>query len=275
MFVKAAIDEGIDKIRITGGEPTLRADLDHFIRMITTYAPHIDLAMTSNGYLLGECAQRLADAGLSRINISLDSLDEHTAHKIAGKSVLANVLAGIKSSIDAGMSVKLNSVILKGINDHEICDLLSYAKWKKVPIRFIEYMENSHAINALEGLKSAEILDVLSTQYDFVRVPKEECSPATLYECRDGYRFGIIEPHKDDFCTSCNRIRLTAEGQLIPCLYFDEALSIADSLKHNNLPHAVEILRQVVRNKPEKNRWSAVPNLDEALSNRAFYMTGG
>ncbi len=272
-FVKAAIDEGITKIRITGGEPTLREDLDKFLAMICGYKNDIDIAMTTNGFLLSQCADKLAKAGLKRINISLDSLKPEVAKQIAGgKDVLKEVLSGIDAALAVGLKVKLNSVPIKGVNEDEIIDLLEYAKAKGVMIRFIEFMENRHAKDGVKGLSSSEILAVISAKYTITEVQKEFSSPAKLYRTEDGYMFGVIEPHKEDFCDSCNRLRLTAEGYLIPCLYFDEALSIKDALKAGDVGAAIEIFKKVIKDKPQKNRWGGE---DAESSGRAFYMTGG
>ena len=272
-FIKVAIDEGVKKVRITGGEPLLRENLDRFIAMIYNYKPDIDLAMTTNGFLLPNTAQKLKDAGLKRINISLDSLQKEVAWKIAQKDVLDHVIKGIEKSIEVGLKVKINTVPMKGINDNEIVKLLEYCKHKNIPIRFIEYMENSFAKSDLKGLKSDEVLKIIGEKYSFEDEGIELGSPSHYYKFPDGYRFGIIEPHRDDFCTHCNRIRLTAEGHLIPCLYFDEAMSIKDSIKSGDIKKATEILRDVVKNKPEKNRWSE--NEGSEISTRAFYETGG
>ncbi len=272
-FVKAAIDEGITKIRITGGEPTLREDLDKFLKMIYDYKPDMDIAMTTNGFLLSQCAQNLANAGLKRINISLDSLRPETAKQIAGgKDVLEQVLSGIDAALKAGLRVKLNTVPLKGVNDDELIDIIEYARKKGVMLRFIEFMENTHAAKGAVGLNSDEILSIVGQKYEFEEIQKEFSSPAKLYRMKDGYKFGVIEPHKEDFCDSCNRLRLTAEGYLIPCLYFDEALSIKDAVKAGDIPAAIEIFKKVIKDKPQKNRWGGE---DAEMSVRAFYMTGG
>jgi len=271
-FVKVAIDEGITKVRITGGEPLLREHLDKFINMIFNYKPDIDLAMTTNGYLLDETAERLKKAGLKRLNISLDSLKPEIAKKIAQKDVLEKVLKGIERSLEVGLKVKLNTVPLKNINDDEVLDILEFAKSKNVVVRFIEFMENSFAKQNLTGLTSKEILEIIGTKYKLKDNGIEPGSPSHYYQLEDGYKFGIIEPHRDDFCENCNRIRLTAEGFLIPCLYFDEALSIKKAIKNGNLSEATEILKTVVKNKPEKNRWSGA---EQEESSRAFYQTGG
>jgi len=272
-FIKVAIDEGVTKVRITGGEPLLREHLDKFIAMIYNYKPDIDLAMTTNGYLLPKTAEKLKKAGLKRINISLDSLKKETAWKIAQKDVLKQVFAGIEKSIEVGLKVKINNVPMKDINDSEILDMLEYCKEKDIPIRFIEYMENSFAKNDLKGLSSDEVLKIIGSRYKFEDEGVELGSPSHYYKLDNGYRFGIIEPHRDDFCTHCNRIRLTAEGNLIPCLYFDEAMSIKESIKAGDIKKATEILREVVKNKPEKNRWT--DKGENEISSRAFYETGG
>jgi len=271
-FVKVAIDEGVDKIRITGGEPLLREDLDRFIQMIHNYKSDIDLALTTNGYLLENVAQRLKDSGLKRINISIDTLKRDVAAKIAQKDVLDKVLAGVEKALEVGLKVKVNMVPLKGINEDEIIDVMEYAKARGMTIRYIEYMENVHAKMGLQGLNGKEILTKVKEKYSICKIGREGSSPAFHYLTDDGYKFGLIDPHKHDFCESCNRIRLTAEGFLIPCLYFDEAMSIRDAVKAGDIEGASGILREVLKNKPEKNRWS-----DESgeESTRAFYETGG
>ncbi|MDD2886868.1 MAG: GTP 3',8-cyclase MoaA [Aliarcobacter sp.] len=273
-FIKVSIDEGIKKVRITGGEPLLRENLDVFLKMIFDYKNDIDLALTTNGFLLPKIAQKLKDAGLKRINISLDSLNSETAAKIAQKDVLKNVLEGIQAANDVGLKIKINCVPIKGINDIDILDVLEFCKDKGYVVRFIEFMENHHAKDGAKGLNSDEIKAIISQKYpNFKMIPRDTSSPAQYYELEDGFQFGIIEPHKDDFCAQCNRIRLTAEGFLIPCLYFEDAMSIKDAVRNNKMDEAVEILKKVLQNKPEKNRWSSKD--DNEISTRAFYQTGG
>jgi cyclic pyranopterin phosphate synthase len=271
-FIKIGIDNGIRKIRLTGGEPTTRENLDELIAMIHTYAPEVDIGLTTNGFLLPVLAQKLKIAGLKRVNISLDSLERETLHYIVQKDVLEQVKEGIRAAVDAGLSVKINSVILRGINDHEILPLFAYAKEMGAQIRYIEYMENSHASNALKGLRSDEIIDTLGKFYPFIPINKEVSGPANLYETIDGYRFGTIEPHRHDFCATCDRLRLSAEGDLIGCLYFEGAKSIKEAIRNGNTQKATEILSDVVFNKPEKNFWGT-ENVE--VSSRAFYRTGG
>lgn len=271
LFVKAAIDEGIEKIRITGGEPLLRKDLSIFIKMISDYKSDIDLAITTNGFLLKDFAKDLKNAGLKRLNISLDTLDHKKAKTLAQKDVLDSVLSGIDEALNLDLKVKLNTVALKNLNDDELISLLEFAKSKKAQIRFIEFMENTHAYGKLQGLKRDEIIQILSQKYQIQLIKKDEKAPVSIYKA-DDYKFGIIDPHSHEFCDSCNRIRLSAEGLLIPCLYFDEALSIKEAVRKGDIKAAVEILQEVLRNKPEKNKWSVV---DNETSSRAFYQTGG
>ncbi|ADT71930.1 Molybdenum cofactor biosynthesis protein A [Campylobacter jejuni subsp. jejuni S3] len=271
LFVKAAMDEGIEKIRITGGEPLLRKDLSIFIKMISDYKSDIDLAITTNGFLLKDFAKDLKNAGLKRLNISLDTLDHKKAKTLAQKDVLDSVLSGIDEALNLDLKVKLNTVALKNLNDDELISLLEFAKSKKAQIRFIEFMENTHAYGKLQGLKRDEIIQILSQKYQIQLIKKDEKAPVSIYKA-DDYEFGIIDPHSHEFCDSCNRIRLSAEGLLIPCLYFDEALSIKEAVRKGDIKAAVEILQEVLRNKPEKNKWSVV---DNETSSRAFYQTGG
>ncbi len=268
-FIKIAIDEGINKIRITGGEPLLRENLDRFIAMIYEHKNNIDLALTTNGFLLKDVVQKLKSAGLKRINVSLDSLKPEVANFIAQKEVLNEILLGIKKANEVGLKVKINTVIMQNINEAEIIDLFEFAKAHNMPIRYIEYMENSFANSKIKGVKTSEILDKISQKYKFEKMLRDNTSPAQYFKCEDGYIFGVIEPYKDDFCKSCNRIRLTAEGHLIPCLYFDEAMSIKEAIKSNDIQKASEIFKEVIANKPEKNRWG------EDVSSRAFFETGG
>ena len=272
-FVQVAIDEGIEKIRITGGEPTLRHDIDRFIKMISDYKNDIDLAMTTNGYLLKDSAKKLKEAGLKRINISLDSLKLEVAAKIAKKDVLKNVLEGIEAALDVGLKIKINMVPLKGLNDIEIVDILEFSKKRGIEVRYIEYMENVHAHSDLKGLNGKEILEHIKKAYEIEKIGRIGSSPAFMYKLKnEDYRFGLIDPHKHDFCESCNRIRLTAEGYLIPCLYFDEAMSIKEAVEKKDLDSAVAILKEVLANKPKENRWRESEN---ETSGRAFYETGG
>jgi len=166
-------------------------------------------------------------------------------------------------------------VPLKNINENEINDILDFCIKRQIKVRFIEYMENTHADSSLSGMHGREILTKIKEKHIIKALGREGASPSFNYRLENGYEFGLIDPHKHDFCENCNRIRLTAEGFLIPCLYFDEALSIADAVKAGNISKATEILTEVLRNKPKENRWSEDELADREISKRAFYQTGG
>ena len=158
----------------------------------------------------------------------------------------------------------------------KILDIIAYCKERDIKVRFIEYMENSHANKSIEGMHGREILSKVKEKYTIHALGREGASPSFNYELDDGYQFGLIDPHKHDFCENCNRIRLTAEGHLIPCLYFDEAMSIADAVKKGDIKAAAEVLATVLKDKPKENRWIE-GELEEGqeISSRAFYETGG
>lgn len=267
-FVKVAIDEGVRKIRITGGEPLLRKDLHLFIAQIYDYAPHIDLALTTNGYFLEYYAKQLKEAGLCRVNVSLDSLDNHRVEIMSKKNVLPRILKGIDAAIAMGLRVKLNMVPIKGINDDEVCSMLDFACSKNVMLRYIEFMENTHA-NDIKGLSELEILAQIKQLHDIEFI--EQSGPARIYRLESGEQFGIIAPHNDDFCKSCNRVRLSADGLVIPCLYYDDAVSVKDALHSGDKVAIKAAIERALHNKPEKNRWGC----EESVSTRAFYKTGG
>ncbi len=268
-FVKVCIDEGVKKVRITGGEPLLREGLEHFIAMIAQYKEDIDLALTTNAYLLPQAAQKLKEAGLKRINVSLDSLKPKIAEKIAQKDVLQTVLEGIDKADEVGLKIKVNCVPMQGVNDDELLDILDFCKQRGYTVRFIEFMENQQALMTTKGYTSEEIQKIIAQKYHFVKCERKGSSPSQDYMLDDGYVFGIIEPHKDDFCATCNRVRLTASGVLIPCLYFEDAQSIKEAIQNKDIQKATQILKNVLANKPEKNKWS------QETSSRAFYETGG
>ncbi|ALV23843.1 molybdenum cofactor biosynthesis protein A [Campylobacter iguaniorum] len=272
-FIKICLDNGVTKIRLTGGEPLVRSGIENFIAMINGYKPGLDLAMTTNGFLLAKKAQALKDAGLKRLNISLDSLDPKKANFLARKDVLEHVLEGIKTACELGFGVKLNTVALKGVNDAELVELMDFAKSCNAQIRYIEFMENSHASGELKGLRKDDILGIIRQKYNLKEITKSPNSPSSLFELEDGYKFGIIDPHKHDFCATCNRLRLSAEGLLIPCLYYEDGKSIREAMRAGDIKKACEILREVIANKPEKNKWENDGKGE--ISSRAFYQTGG
>ncbi|WP_033605481.1 GTP 3',8-cyclase MoaA [Helicobacter pylori] len=271
-FLKIAIDEGVKKIRITGGEPLLRKGLDEFIAKLHAYNKEVALVLSTNGFLLKKMAKGLKDAGLSRVNVSLDSLKSDRVLKISQKDALKNALEGIEESLKVGLKLKLNTVVVKGVNDDEILELLEYAKNRGIQIRYIEFMENTHAKDLVKGLKEREILDLIAQKYKIIETENPKKGSSKIYMLENGYQFGIIAPHSDDFCQSCNRIRLASDGKICPCLYYQDAIDAKEAIINKDTKMMKRLLKQSIINKPEKNMWNDKNN---DTSTRAFYYTGG
>ncbi|WQW65802.1 GTP 3',8-cyclase MoaA [Helicobacter pylori] len=271
-FLKIAIDEGVKKIRITGGEPLLRKGLDEFIAKLHAYNKEVALVLSTNGFLLKKMAKDLKKAGLSRVNVSLDSLKSDRVLKISQKDALKNALEGIEESLKVGLKLKLNMVVMKGVNDDEILELLEYAKNRSIQIRYIEFMENTHAKDLVKGLKEEEILDLIAQKYKIMETEKPKQGSSKIYTLENGYQFGIIAPHSDDFCQSCNRIRLASDGKICPCLYYQDAIDAKEVIINKDTKMMKRLLKQSVINKPEKNMWN---DKNSETPTRAFYYTGG
>ncbi len=271
-FLKIAIDEGVKKIRITGGEPLLRKGLDEFIAKLHAYNKEVALVLSTNGFLLKKMAKGLKDAGLSRVNVSLDSLKSDRVLKISQKDALKNVLEGIEESLKVGLKLKLNTVVIKSVNDDEILELLEYAKNRGIQIRYIEFMENTHAKDLVKGLKEEEILDLIAQKYKIMGMEKPKQGSSKIYTLENGYQFGIIAPHSDDFCQSCNRIRLASDGKICPCLYYQDAIDAKEAIINKDTKMMEKLLKQSIINKPEKNMWN---DKNSETPTRAFYYTGG
>ncbi|NHB44506.1 GTP 3',8-cyclase MoaA [Helicobacter pylori] len=271
-FLKIAIDEGVKKIRITGGEPLLRKGLDEFIAKLHAYNKEVALVLSTNGFLLKKMAKGLKDAGLSRVNVSLDSLKSDRVLKISQKDALKNALEGIEESLKVGLKLKLNTVVMKSINDDEILELLEYAKNRSIQIRYIEFMENTHAKSLVKGLKEREILDLIAQKYKIMGMEKPKQGSSKIYTLENGYQFGIIAPHSDDFCQSCNRIRLASDGKICPCLYYQDAIDAKEAIINKDTKMMKRLLKQSIINKPEKNMWD---DKNSETPTRAFYYTGG
>lgn len=271
-FLKIAIDEGVKKIRITGGEPLLRKGLDEFIAKLHAYNKEVALVLSTNGFLLKKMAKDLKNAGLSRVNVSLDSLKSDRVLKISQKDALKNALEGIEESLKVGLKLKLNTVVMKGVNDDEILELLEYAKNRHIQIRYIEFMENTHAKDLVKGLKEKEILDLIAQKYKIMETEKPKQGSSKIYTLENGYQFGIIAPHSDDFCQSCNRIRLASDGKICPCLYYQDAIDAKEVIINKDIKNIKRLLKQSIINKPEKNMWN---DKNSETPTRAFYYTGG
>ncbi|SDS05081.1 GTP 3',8-cyclase MoaA [Microlunatus soli] len=218
---------GIRTVRLTGGEPLLRKGLEELVAGIAALPTRPQIALTTNGIGLARRAERLVDAGLDRINISLDTLDADTFVRLTRRRRLDDVLAGVAAATEAGLQpVKINSVLMRGINDHEAGPLLRWAIEQGVQLRFIEQMplDAQHGWDRDTMITAAEIRTTLAAEFDLVEdqvdVRSRGSAPAELYRIAGtAHRVGIIAAVSEPFCGACDRVRLTADGQLRNCLF--------------------------------------------------------
>lgn len=223
-IVRVSVNLGIEKIRLTGGEPLLRQQLEKLIEKIAKIDGVRDLAMTTNGFLFSQKAKALRDAGLRRISFSMDSLDRDNFKKITGRDGLQEVLDGIDTAQQLGFApVKVNAVIIRGINDHEIEALAEFAKNKQLSFRFIEFMplDSGRAWQKELVVRGSEILERLQRSFRLNPVTstnKSETAKRWAFE-NSPAEIGIIAPVSEPFCGHCNRLRLTADGKIRTCLF--------------------------------------------------------
>ncbi len=223
---------GVNAIRLTGGEPTVRAKLSILVAKLA--ALNVDLAMTTNGVTLPLLADELRAAGLVRINISLDSLRADRFEQLTRRNDLPRVLEGIEAALDAGFSpVKVNVVVMKGINDDEIVDFAHFGRDRGLVVRFIEFMplDADEIWTNDQVMTQTEILNCLSGEFDLV--PLERTSaPATRWRYADGTgEIGIVASVSQSFCESCDRVRITADGQFRNCLFATEETDVRALLR--------------------------------------------
>jgi cyclic pyranopterin phosphate synthase len=226
---------GVGKVRLTGGEPLLRHDLPTLVRLLAGQRGIRDLALTTNGILLGREAAGLRAAGLGRVTVSLDTLRPERMAEFARSARHADVIGGIDAAIAAEFpSVKLNSVVIRGYNDDEIVDLLEFARGRGVEARFIEYMDvgGATAWSLGQVVSQREILDVVARRYGPVRALDDRgWAPAERFALADGTRFGVIASTTAPFCRTCDRGRLTADGTFLLCLYGERGLDLRGLLR--------------------------------------------
>ena len=218
------VQSGVDKIRLTGGEPLLRRDLEKLISKLSSLSGLKDLCLTTNGSLLTEKISVLQSAGLSRINVSLDTLNSEKFARIRRRGDLAKVLEGLFAAKRCGLHpIKINAVIERGVNDDDIIDLVEFSRKNGFAIRFIEYMDvgNSNNWTSEKLVSKKEILDIIDARYPLREVERDKGSaPSVDYEFIDGQgEVGVIASVTEPFCLSCVRARLTADGKLVTCLF--------------------------------------------------------
>ncbi len=235
-LVDVFIELGVDKVRLTGGEPLLRRDLPALIEPLAAKPGLRDLAITTNGVLLAEHAASLKAAGLHRVTVSLDTLDPARFVALTRRTTHARVLEGIASLARAGFTgTKLDTVVMRGVNDDEIVPLIEFAKTVPAEVRFIEYMDVGGATQwSMDKVVSRrQILDVVRGHYGAVEeVVEVSTAPADRFRLPDGTVFGIISSTTAPFCADCDRSRLTADGQWYLCLYATRGIDLRGPLRH-------------------------------------------
>jgi cyclic pyranopterin phosphate synthase len=227
---------GVEKVRLTGGEPLLRHDLATLTRMLSGNRRIRDLALTTNGLLLAKHAAALKRAGLGRMTVSLDTLRPERMQILARTDRHADVLAGIAAARREGFPLKLNTVVMRDTNDDELSDLIEFARAHEAEVRFIEYMDVGGATgwSAEQVLSQREMLERLASRYGTITPVQnpDHAAPAERFRLSDGTVFGIVASTTTPFCRSCDRSRLTADGTWFLCLYAERGVDLREPLRN-------------------------------------------
>ena len=256
------VELGIEKLRLTGGEPMLRRDIETIIRKLARLKTSglRDLALTTNGYYLPDRARSLKDAGLDRVTISLDSLKRDVFKRMTGVDVLDKVLAGIAAAKEAKLEpIKINAVIVRGHNEDEVADFAAFARDYDVKMRFIEFMplDSGHEWAREDVVSGKEIRDRISERFPLVRVEVARGSEtSSRYRFADGApgEIGIIAPVTEPFCGACSRIRLTADGQIRTCLFSTVEHSLRDVVRSGaTRAEIIEYIHSVILKKEPRH----------------------
>ena len=280
-IVNITVGLGVKKVRITGGEPLVRQDVEKLVSMISRINGVEDLAMTTNAYLLSGMAQTLKDAGLHRITVSMDSVDDDVFQRMNGRGFgTAKVMNGIDSAKRAGFNpIKINAVVQKGINDHTLVDL---AKWCRdnghIP-RFIEYMDvgtlNEWKLD--EVLPASEIVRIIGEE-----LPVEQLDPAYVGEVARRYRylddkgeFGVISSVTQPFCGDCTRLRLSPEGRIVTCLFAETGTDLREPMRNGATDEQVSDIIQGTWRVREDRYSEERTTMNEPRSKVEMYHIGG
>jgi cyclic pyranopterin phosphate synthase len=226
---------GVEKVRLTGGEPLLRHDLPTLTAMLARSPDVRDLALTTNGVLLAKHAASLKQAGLGRVTVSLDTLRPDRMRELARTDRHADVVEGIAAARGAGFPLKLNTVVIRGVNEDELVDLIEFARAHEAEVRFIEYMDVGGATgwSAEQVVSQREILDILAARYGTITpvTSGDVSAPAERFQLPDGATFGIVASTTAPFCRSCDRSRLTADGTWFLCLYAERGIDLREPVR--------------------------------------------
>ncbi len=256
-LARVALECGVDGIRLTGGEPTVRADLPVLVRLLHDLRDGLDLSLTTNGLKLVELSGALREAGLVRVNVSLDTLDRERFHQLARRDRLHDVLAGLAAAKRAGFApIKVNTVLMRGFNDDEVLPLARWARDEGFELRFIEWMplDFQRQWDRAKLVPADEILAALSSEFALEAAADDDPSaPARTFRYADGRgRVGVIASVTRPFCGQCDRIRLTADGQLRTCLFSVREYDFRRVMRAGGDDDAIEALLRsaVLRKEP-------------------------
>ena len=275
------IDRGITKLRLTGGEPLVRRDM---IDLVTLLARKLgdgldELTLTTNGTRLAEFAERIAAAGVRRINVSLDTLDRERFTQLARRDSLPQVLEGIAAAKEAGLKVKVNTVALKGVNEDELPELIAWAHRQGHELTLIEVMPLGEVEQDRfdQYLPLSTVRERLERRWTLIPSDHRTGGPARYFEvAQTGGRLGLITPLTNNFCDGCNRIRVTATGQLFPCLGGGERVDLRGALRSADPDGALTAaLDEAMRIKPKRHNFAIDRRGSAPALPRHMSMTGG
>jgi cyclic pyranopterin phosphate synthase len=279
MIARAFTQMGVEKIRLTGGEPLVRGGITQLVDEIGALPGLDDFTMTTNGASLPKHAQALYDGGMSRLNISLDSLDPERFKRLTRTGDLTKVIAGIRAAKAAGFKrIKLNAVVLKGRNEDEVVDLVEFARDEGLDISFIEEMplgDVSDHSRAETYCSSDEVQERIEARYPLIPTTEATPGPSRYFRMADSdSRVGFISPHSHNFCSTCNRVRVTVEGRLLLCLGNEHSVDLRAVLRR--YPGDMEALKDAIINamplKPERHHFTTDGDVQVV---RFMNMTGG
>jgi len=263
-FLRIAVQAGISKVRLTGGEPLVRKDLDHLIHEISTMRQDVDISLTTNGTLLAGQAEKFVAAGLKRVNVSIDSLDPARYREITRTGDLSDAMQGVEAALDAGLDpVKINVVVLRHLCE-ELDGFVDLIRRLPVHVRFIEYMSPCGTFDSSFYVSSQEIKRGLESYGPLISAsqPPVGAGPARYFSL-PGARgmMGFISPVSSHFCPECNRLRLTADGKMRPCLFSREEDDVREILRNNEEDEPVlEAIRQSLAKKPRDHGGFKAPS---------------
>ncbi|MEC8918647.1 GTP 3',8-cyclase MoaA [Salinicola sp. LHM] len=276
---RAFTELGVEKIRLTGGEPLVRKGIDELVTDIGALPGLKDFAMTTNGAGLRRHARALREGGMTRLNVSLDSLDPERFKRLTRTGDLAKVIDGIHAAQDAGFErIKLNAVILRGRNDDEVLDLVDFAREEQLDISFIEEMPLGDVSDHSRGetfYSSDDVQASIESRYALIPSPETTLGPSRYFRMPDSdSRVGFISPHSHNFCSTCNRVRVTVEGRLLLCLGNEHSVDLRATLRQ--YPGELEPLKEQIVTamdlKPERHHFSTDGDVQVV---RFMNMTGG